>query len=188
MGVRGEEARWSRAVLALLLLLFAVLVPACSDGSGRSGGSDGSVAATDPDEEPTRGGSITYGLALGVDGLNPISNQWNSASLNIGKAIYDPIVVLSPDGVAMPYLVESIRGIILSGLRYMPVWLAAWTEGGFAEPPPGFEPVLDALEKKDHAAALAHLKRVWADQEELLARYLERMEAAPPEPPARKKR
>ena len=37
---------------------------------------------------------------------------------------------------------------------------------------------LDALEHKDHAGALRHLKRVWADQEGLLARFLERREAA----------
>ena len=29
-----------------------------------------------------------------------------------------------------PYLVETIRGIILSGLRYMPVWLEAWAASG----------------------------------------------------------
>lgn len=77
-----------------------------------------------------------------------------------------------------PYLVEAIRGIIFSGLRYMPVWLVAWKETGFTTPPPGFERVLDALERKDHAAALRHLKRVWADQEGMLARFLERREAA----------
>jgi DNA-binding GntR family transcriptional regulator len=76
-----------------------------------------------------------------------------------------------------PYLVEAIRGIIFSGLRYMPVWLAAWKETGLATPPPGFERVLDALERKDHAGALRQLKRVWSDQETMLARFLERREA-----------
>ena len=77
-----------------------------------------------------------------------------------------------------PYLVEAIRGIIFSGLRYMPVWLIAWKETGFTTPPPGFEKVLDALEKKDHAGALRALKRVWADQEGMLERFLARREAA----------
>jgi len=77
-----------------------------------------------------------------------------------------------------PYLVEAIRGIIFSGLRYMPVWGMAWKETGLLTPPPGFERVLDALERKDHAAALRQLKRVWSDQEEMLARFLERREAA----------
>jgi len=54
----------------------------------------------------------------------------------------------------------------------------AWKETGLLTPPPGFERVLDALERKDHAAALRQLKRVWSDQEEMLARFLERREAA----------
>lgn len=74
-----------------------------------------------------------------------------------------------------PYLVETIRGIILSGLRYMPVWLEAWAASGVTITP-GFEPVLDALEKNDVAAALAHLQRVWGEQEGLLADFLERRE------------
>jgi len=75
-----------------------------------------------------------------------------------------------------PYLVETIRGIILSGLRYMPVWLEAWAASGVTITP-GFEPVLDALEKNDVAGALAHLQRVWGEQEGLLADFLERREA-----------
>lgn len=75
-----------------------------------------------------------------------------------------------------PYLVETIRGIILSGLRYMPVWLEAWTASGVSITP-GFAPVLDALEKNDIAGALAHLQRVWGEQEGMLADFLERREA-----------
>lgn len=66
-----------------------------------------------------------------------------------------------------PYLVETIRGIILSGLRYMPVWLEAWAETGVTITP-GFAPVLDALEKNDVAGALEHLQRVWGEQEGML--------------------
>jgi DNA-binding GntR family transcriptional regulator len=75
-----------------------------------------------------------------------------------------------------PYLVETIRGIILSGLRYMPVWLEAFAASGVTAPA-GFAPVLDALENKDVAGALAHLQRVWGEQEGMLAAYLERREA-----------
>jgi DNA-binding GntR family transcriptional regulator len=75
-----------------------------------------------------------------------------------------------------PYLVETIRGIILSGLRYMPVWLEAWAASGVTITP-GFAPVLDALEDQDVAGALAHLQRVWGEQEGMLAAYLEHREA-----------
>ena len=83
--------------------------------------------------------------------------------------------ILAPAG--RPYLVATIRGIILSGLRYMPVWLEAWAQTGAASPP-GFTPVLDALEKDDLAGALLHLQRVWGEQEGMLVDYLERREKA----------
>jgi DNA-binding GntR family transcriptional regulator len=82
--------------------------------------------------------------------------------------------ILAPAG--RPYLVATIRGIILSGLRYMPAWLQAWAETGVADPP-GFTPVLDALEKNDLAGALLHLQRVWGEQEGMLVAFLERREA-----------
>ena len=82
--------------------------------------------------------------------------------------------ILSPAG--RPYLVATIRGIILSGLRYMPSWLEAWAETG-VDAPPTFTPVLDALEKNDLAGALVHLQRVWGEQEGMLVAFLERREA-----------
>ena len=51
----------------------------------------------------------TYGLSLDIDGLNPVTNQWNASNINVGKAIYDPMVVLDTEGVAQPYLVESFE-------------------------------------------------------------------------------
>jgi DNA-binding GntR family transcriptional regulator len=81
--------------------------------------------------------------------------------------------ILSPAG--RPYLVATIRGIILSGLRYMPAWLEAWAETG-VESPPGFTPVLDALEKNDLPEALLHLQRVWGEQEGMLVDFLARRE------------
>jgi DNA-binding GntR family transcriptional regulator len=82
--------------------------------------------------------------------------------------------ILAPAG--RPYLVGMIRGIVLSGLRYMPAWLEAFAATGVASPP-GFTPVLDALEKNDLAGALLHLQRVWGEQEVILVDFLERREA-----------
>lgn len=76
-----------------------------------------------------------------------------------------------------PYLVATIRGIILSGLRYMPSWLAAFAATGIAAPP-GFTPVLDALERNDLPGALEHIQRVWGEQEGILVDFLERREKA----------
>ena len=84
-------------------------------------------------------------------------------------------VILAP--ADRPYLVATIRGIILSGLRYMPVWIQAWEASGI-QVAPGFGPVLDALERKDPKGAIRLLARTWEAQEELLAKFLERREAA----------
>jgi len=84
-------------------------------------------------------------------------------------------VILAP--ADRPYLVATIRGIILSGLRYMPVWIQAWEASG-VQTAPGFGPVLDALEKKDLKGAIRQLARTWDAQEELLAKFLERREKA----------
>jgi DNA-binding GntR family transcriptional regulator len=82
-----------------------------------------------------------------------------------------------------PYLVATIRGIILSGLRYLPVWLEAWAASGVTITP-SFAPVLDALEKNDVAGALGHLQRVWGEQEGMLADFLERRETGAASKPA----
>ena len=92
--------------------------------------------------------------------------------------------ILAPAG--RPYLVAQIRGIIMSGLRYMPVWLQAWTETGIATTP-GFEAVIEALERRHLGDTLRLLKGVWSDQEDLVARYLERLESTP-HPRGRKKK
>lgn len=83
--------------------------------------------------------------------------------------------ILAPAG--RPYLVATIRGIILSGLRYMPVWWQAWAATGVATTP-SFGPVLDALEKKDLTGAILLLERTWAEQEGGLAAFLDQSEAA----------
>jgi DNA-binding GntR family transcriptional regulator len=130
--------------------------------------------------------------ALAEQGMRQAWTNMKAATLAKARAIVlrmekarDPLVrvrlyadfheaILAPAG--RPYLVATIRGIILSGLRYMPVWLEAWAATGVATPP-GFTPVLDALERNDVAAALGHLQRVWGEQEGMLADYLERRES-----------
>jgi ABC-type transport system substrate-binding protein len=86
----------------LVVVLCVPVLASCADGPGSpTSGTDGDALA--------RGGRVTYGLSLSIDGFNPVSNQWNSSNLNVGKAIFDPIAVLTEEGVAVPYLVESIE-------------------------------------------------------------------------------
>ncbi len=83
--------------------------------------------------------------------------------------------ILQPAG--RPFLVATIRGLILSGLRYMPAWMEAFAASGASEAP-GFAPVIDALEKNDLPGALAILEKVWGEQEGLLVAHLEAKEKA----------
>jgi ABC-type transport system substrate-binding protein len=102
MGSPSSGARSCAALgLFVALTLFGSVLTGCGGGS-----KDKEPAAG---AEPQRGGSISYGLSFDIDGLNPVSNQWNSSNINVGKAIYDPIAVLNEDGLAEPYLVEAIE-------------------------------------------------------------------------------
>jgi len=131
-----------------------------------------------------RSALAAQGMRQAWPNMKPANIQKARALLLRMEKAKDPLVrvrlyadfheaILAPAG--RPYLVSTIRGIILSGLRYMPVWLEAWAATGVASPP-GFTPVMDALEKNDLAGALQHLQRVWGEQEGMLVDYLERRE------------
>jgi len=131
-----------------------------------------------------RSALAAQGMRQAWPNMKPANIQKARALLERMEKAKDPLVrvrlyadfheaILAPAG--RPYLVATIRGIILSGLRYMPVWLEAWAATGVASPP-GFTPVMDALEKNDLAGALQHLQRVWGEQEGMLVDYLERRE------------
>ena len=131
-----------------------------------------------------RSALAAQGMRQAWPNMKPANIQKARALIERMEKAKDPLVrvrlyadfheaILAPAG--RPYLVATIRGIILSGLRYMPVWLEAWAATGVATPP-GFTPVTDALEKNDLAGALQHLQRVWGEQEGMLVDYLERRE------------
>jgi ABC-type transport system substrate-binding protein len=99
----GGFPRAALVGLIAVLAVFGSVLTACGGG--------GSDKSDEPAEgaKPQPGGTVSYGLSLDIDGLNPVTNQWNSSNINVGKAIYDPMVVLNPEGVAEPYLVESFE-------------------------------------------------------------------------------
>jgi ABC-type transport system substrate-binding protein len=94
---------FARLVVAVAL---AVALAATGCAGGESGGAQ--TVASAPGGEPQRGGKLVYGLSQDLSGFNPASSRLTSSGLNIAKAIYDPIAVLDPEGVAVPYLVEAI--------------------------------------------------------------------------------
>lgn len=107
MSTRCGRSRPRRALFELVavLTLLGSILAACGSSDEPS---SQQVNQTAPDE-PQPGGKLAYGLSLDIDGLNPINNQFNSSNINVAKAIYDPIAVINEQGVAEPYLVESIE-------------------------------------------------------------------------------
>lgn len=94
------------------LVAFALVLGACG-GGGKKGGSDNSsntTATNPPDtEKPQPGGNLNYGLEAESDGLNPTSNRFAIAGTMMGRAIFDPLFMFDKDGVAQPFLAESVK-------------------------------------------------------------------------------
>ncbi|NND76298.1 MAG: hypothetical protein HKN44_14965 [Ilumatobacter sp.] len=62
----------------------------------------------DDDTGPQQGGTLRYGLEADVNGINPTSSSLSSPGLMMGNAVFDTLSVFTPEGVAVPYLAESL--------------------------------------------------------------------------------
>jgi ABC-type transport system substrate-binding protein len=106
-----------RALIALLAVV-AVLAAGCSssddsssdDTADDTAGPGGLVSeGGQADEgEPVPGGTVEYGLGAETDGWNPTSNTWAPEGLQVARTVYDPLTALDIEGVAQPYLAESL--------------------------------------------------------------------------------
>jgi ABC-type transport system substrate-binding protein len=97
-------------------LAIVVVAAACGggddEGSGEAqspvtdagGGPQTTVALT-----PEPGGKLIYALQAESDGWTPAANRWTTGGLNVARAVYDPLAAFDVDGVARPYLAESIE-------------------------------------------------------------------------------
>lgn len=59
--------------------------------------------------EPRQGGEVVFGLEAETDGWDPNRNRWAPSGTQVGLTIYDPLAAFDEDGVARPYLAESIE-------------------------------------------------------------------------------
>jgi peptide/nickel transport system substrate-binding protein len=91
----------------LLLIVLVAGAAGCGDDSG--GDEEGSGTSTTAVADPVDGGSVVMGVGGETDGYIPDRNRWGPSAFNIARAIYDPFTVIDTDGVAQPYLVESIE-------------------------------------------------------------------------------
>lgn len=113
-GGSGDRRRPGRArgrSIALAVGLAVTLMASCSS-AGEGGSPEVVIESTDITQpvtgEPQRGGRVVYGTEAEVDGFNPVSNRWAIAGHTVAQAVYDPLTALDADGVAQPYLAESL--------------------------------------------------------------------------------
>jgi ABC-type transport system substrate-binding protein len=96
-----------------------MVLGACGGGSddsdsGDSGG-DASTegpksqagAGADESEGATAGGVLRIGMEAESDGLNPTTNRFAVAGLQMGNAVFDTLAASDEDGNPVPYLAES---------------------------------------------------------------------------------
>ena len=106
---------WKLLTLGLSLTL---VLAACGGGDDDDGGTGQSEenggdddAREQPDEaegDPVPGGDISYGIEAETDGLNPTVNRFAIAGVEMGKAVFDTLTAFDENGVAVPYLAESM--------------------------------------------------------------------------------
>lgn len=114
----AEGAKGSRgsglarlAGIALGVLALAGLAAGCGgDDGGDDDGENSTETTAAPDEvkEPEPGGELVFGLTGETDSWNPASGRWSPSAFNVARALYDPITAIDLEGIAQPYLVESI--------------------------------------------------------------------------------
>lgn len=102
------------SVAAVAVLVVAVMLLAACGGDGdevageadsdQNGGSQGGDAG-----EPVVGGQLVYGLTEDANGFNPISDPWSSVTYSMVGSILEPLAAVDEDGIAQPYLAESIE-------------------------------------------------------------------------------
>jgi peptide/nickel transport system substrate-binding protein len=96
------------ARLLAVLLAFALVAAAC--GGGDDGGDGEGEGTTVPEDEgtPQPGGDLVYGIEAETDGLNPTANNFAIAAVIMGRAVFDPLMQFDEEGVAQPWLAESM--------------------------------------------------------------------------------
>jgi len=84
--------------------MVALVAAACGSGSDDSG-------SDEPAGDPVDGGEVVAGLEAETDGLNPTTNRWAVAGLQMAAAVYDPLMAYDEDGEVRPYLAESFEPV-----------------------------------------------------------------------------
>jgi peptide/nickel transport system substrate-binding protein len=106
------ETRGGASAVAVLLLV-AVLASSCTrkTESANSAGPSATVNAADRDRAagtPKPGGGLSVGLVAETNSYVPAAGQWSTSGYLVANAIFDPLVAMDDQGIAKPYLAESL--------------------------------------------------------------------------------
>jgi ABC-type transport system substrate-binding protein len=99
---------WS---VPLLLLVLVTIAAACGGGDDETSSSTtlaGDLTGEEDAGPPQEGGNIAFGLLAETNNWNPYEGQWASSAYIVANSIFDPLVALTPEGEAEPYLAESV--------------------------------------------------------------------------------
>ncbi|HEX5613754.1 MAG TPA: ABC transporter substrate-binding protein [Acidimicrobiia bacterium] len=88
-------------------MALTLVLAACGGGSDDPEG-EGEVPEDDAGD-PVPGGDLVYGIEAEADGINPTANNFAIAAVIMGRAVFDPLAQFDEEGVAQPYLAESIE-------------------------------------------------------------------------------
>jgi len=104
-----------RLTIGLLVILLGATAVACvSDGDAdrsedATEGTGAVQEAVESERDPVVGGEVIYGVGSETDGWNPTRNAWSPDGTQIALTVYDPLAAFDVEGVAQPYLAESIE-------------------------------------------------------------------------------
>jgi peptide/nickel transport system substrate-binding protein len=99
----------------VVLTALGVLLSACGDDSSSAGadpeatGTTGGPTTTSGAGGPTAGGDLVVGVSFDAFGLDPITMQGAVTDGYLGLALYDPLLIQTPEGNVEPWLAESFE-------------------------------------------------------------------------------
>ena len=113
-----QQARRAGSVTVALAAMVVLALMAAGCSSSKSTSSSGTAApaaaqtntnitVADPGA-PKSGGTLKVGLNAETNGWSPSQSQWAGSAYIVAGAIFDRLAAYDADGVAKPYLAESI--------------------------------------------------------------------------------
>lgn len=95
--------------LAVVLGASACGSSSAGRATAEDGGADAVTEITTATGDPVDGGQVVYALAAETSGFNPVTDRWGTSGTIVANAVYDPLAAFDAEGVARPYLAESIE-------------------------------------------------------------------------------